>query len=124
MTYLHDLANAGKLAASSYPAAATTSDAGTAADMIDTENLVSAIQIVGAVSGTTPTLAGKIQESDDNSTFTDIAGVTFTTVTAANNLQIISFQRTKRYVRYYRTLGGTTPSFVIGAMLIAQKKKI
>lgn len=70
---------------------------------------------VGTVSGTTPTLDVKLQESDDNSTFVDIAGATFTQVTASNSSQIKRIRELnlarKRYVRALATIAGTTPSF-------------
>jgi hypothetical protein len=69
-------------------------------------------------------LAGKIQESADGSTnWADISGATFTTVTASDNVQAISFDRTLRYVRYVATVGGTSPSFIAGAVIGEQKKQ-
>jgi hypothetical protein len=77
------------------------------------------------VSGTSPTLAGKIQESADGSTnWTDISGATFTTVTASTNTQAIAFDRTKRFLRYVATVGGTSPSFAVAVVISEQKKQI
>lgn len=76
-----------------------------------------AIQNVGAITGTSPTLDGKMQESNDQSIWTDIGGAAFTQVTAENNTQIIEFMRTKRYVRHSREINGTTPTFAIGVLL-------
>lgn len=72
-----------------------------------------AIQMLGAVSGTSPTLNGKLQESDDNSSWSDIAGATFTQEITSNRLQIINFTRTKQYIRYVGTIAGTSPSFML-----------
>jgi hypothetical protein len=84
-----------------------------------------AIQQVGAVSGTSPTLAGKIQESADGSTgWSDVSGATFATVTASTNNQAITFERTKRYLRYVGTVGGTSPSFAVAVIISQQKKQI
>jgi len=104
---------------SKYGTAITTTTNGTGVDMVETYGLCTAYQLVATVSGTSPTLDGKIQESDDNSTFTDISGATFTQVTASSNLQIISFQRTKRYVRWVGTIAGTSPSFMVSALIQA-----
>src|SRR5947209_7146802 len=76
-----------------------------------------ALQMVGTVGGTSPTLDGKIQESNDNSTWTDIPGATFTQVTASTSNQAITFDRTKRYVRYLGTIGGTSPSFAMAVVI-------
>jgi len=77
------------------------------------------------VSGTTPSLAGKIQESADGSTnWSDISGATFTAVTGSDNLQSISFDRTQRYVRYVGTISGTSPSFLTAALIGEQRKQV
>ena len=71
----------------------------------------------GAVTGTTPTLDVKIQDSADNSTFADLSTpVAFTQVTAANNSQILRLEGLnatgrRRYIRVVATVGGTTPNF-------------
>lgn len=78
---------------------------------------------VGTVSGTTPTLDVKIQESSDNVTFTDITGATFTQVTATGANQEIHFVTSKRYVRAVATIGGTTPSFSFGVYLLAEQRQ-
>jgi hypothetical protein len=79
-------------------------------------NLVNALLSVGAVN-TFTSLAVKMQASNDDSNWVDISGATFTTVTAANNLQLISFQvpppasataAPYKYVRAYFTLTGTS----------------
>jgi hypothetical protein len=71
-----------------------------------------------------PILAGKIQESSDNTAWTDVAGATFTSVTASNNLQTITFDRTKRFVRHARTVAGTGPTFALVAVIGEQKKTL
>ena len=68
-----------------------------------------------AGSGTSPTNDVKIQDSDDNSTFADVSGLTFTQVTdAAASHQKISTPADglRKYVRAVSTLGGTSPVFV------------
>lgn len=70
---------------------------------------------VGTVSGTTPTLDVKLQESDDNSSWADITGATFTQVTASNSSQVKRLKELnvarKRYIRAVATIAGTSPSF-------------
>ena len=68
--------------------------------------------IVTAASGTSPTLDPKVQHSDDNSTFTDLAAGAQLTATGE---VFIPFETSKRYVRLVATIGGTTPSFTYQA---------
>ena len=123
-TKLHDVADQMILGAGLTPQTLTGSVNGSTADMINGDSSCFAIQQVGTVSGTSPTLAGKIQESSDGTTWTDVANATFAQVTASNNYQAISFERTKRYLRYVGTVGGTSPSFAIAVVISEQKKQI
>jgi len=78
-----------------------------------------------ASAGTDPTLDVKLQESSDNSTFTDISGATFTQVTNAASSQKISINTNdvKRYLRAVGTIGGTSsPAFTYAVELIYGKK--
>jgi hypothetical protein len=65
---------------------------------------------VGAASGTTPTLNIKVQDSEDNSTWVDVAGAAFTQTTAAAFKQL-PVRNFRRYTRAVVTIAGTTPSF-------------
>lgn len=103
------------------PAARTSSGNGTGIDLADTGPELFAFLNNGTTSGTTPTLDVKLQESSDNSTFTDITGATFTQLTAAGNEVIRVANRTKRYVRAATTIAGTSPSFACAVTLIAPK---
>ncbi|KKS71779.1 MAG: hypothetical protein UV42_C0019G0003 [Candidatus Magasanikbacteria bacterium GW2011_GWE2_42_7] len=58
--------------------------------------------------GTTPTLAVKIQESDDNSTWRDF--LVFPSITVVGEY-FMTGQSDARYRRAHLTLGGTTPDF-------------
>ncbi len=80
-----------------------------------------AIQTVGSVSGTTPQMVGKMQESHDNATWVDIAGATFAAVTSSNNLQVINFTRSRRYVRHFATITGASP-VINTSVLVGQKR--
>jgi hypothetical protein len=124
-TKLQDLANQAILGVGAAPQTATSTVTGTGGDMLAGDGRCFAVQQVGAVSGTSPTLDGKIQESADGSTnWTDISGATFPTVTASNNYQAITFDRTKRYLRYIGTIAGTSPSFALAVIVSEQKKQV
>lgn len=123
-TKIQDIANEIILGVGLAPQTITTTTNGPNGDLINADGACFAIQQVGTVSGTSPTLAGKIQESSDGSTWSDISGATFTTVTASGNYQCINFERTKRYVRYVGTVGGTSPSFAVAVVISEQKKQI
>ena len=75
----------------------------------------------GAVSGTTPTQDVKIQESADDSTFTDISGATFAQQMTTGS-EAIHFRTNKRYVRAVPTIAGTSPSFTSGCYLLVEKR--
>lgn len=121
---LIDLVNEVVGGPSFFPGAITASGGGTGVDLANGEVSTQAVLMVGAVSGTTPTLDVKMQESDDNATWTDIAGATFTEVTAADQEQRIRFLRSKRYCQAYATVGGTTPSFDVAVEILAQAKYV
>lgn len=123
-TKIHDLASNAILGVGAPPQTITTTLTGATGDLLAGDGRCFAVQQVGTVSGTTPTLNGKIQESDDGSTWGDIAGATFTQVTASSNYQAITFDRTKRYVRYVGTVAGTSPSFALAVLLSEQKKQV
>lgn len=99
------------------PQSFTSTGAGLTVDISTVgTNLVNALLSVGAVN-TLTSFAVKMQASSDDSNWVDITGATFTTVTAANSLQMISFQvppplttsaSPYKYVRAYCTLTGTS----------------
>ena len=123
-TKLHDLANQAVLGAGAAPQTATTTVTGSGIDFQAGDGRCFAVQQVGAVSGSSPTLNGKIQESDDNAAWSDVTGASFTQVTASTNTQVITFDRTKRYLRYLGTIGGSTPSFALAVLIGEQKKQV
>lgn len=123
-TKLSDVQNNALVGVSVYPATVNDTNGGSGIDMQDADGACFAVQLVGTVGGTSPSLAGKIQESSDNSTWTDVAGATFTAVTASSNAQTITFERTKRYLRHFRTVSGTSPTFALGVVIGEQKKSV
>src|SRR5205085_2397527 len=62
-TKLADVQNDALIGVSVYPASVNDTNTGSSVDMIDADGSCFAIQVVGAVTGTSPSLAGKIQES-------------------------------------------------------------
>lgn len=108
------------------PAAVRTSSAnGAGVDLLDYLGKAKIILQSSAGGGTTPTLDVKIQESDDNSTFEDVAGATFAQVTDAADLTAaigLQIDPRKRYVRAVATIDGTDPEFACGVVLIGRKQ--
>lgn len=100
----------------SRPNRVTSTVTGTGIDTMGYNDAMITLE-VGTVSGTTPTLDGKIQESDViGSGYTDIAGATFTQVVASNSSQSISIvglgtAPRKRFIRFIGTIAGTSPSY-------------
>ncbi|MFO0808974.1 MAG: hypothetical protein U0746_10150 [Gemmataceae bacterium] len=123
-TKLHDIPNNVTTLAGVTPRTATSTVTGSTIDLIHGDGRCFAIQQVGAVSGTSPSLAGKVQESADASTWADVSGAAFTAVGSADNVQAIAFDRTQRYVRYVGTVTGTSPSFIVAVVVGEQKKQV
>jgi len=74
------------------------------------------IMKVPSVSGTTPTLVAKIQESDDGTNWADLCNFENNASTPSNTINAagvfhVSARSSKRYRRVHLTLGGTTPNF-------------
>lgn len=119
-----DLLNDYIVRPSRYPDQLTETEEGDSIDMTGGIGLCTCVHVVGTVTGSSPSMTTKIQESSDNSTWTDIEGATFGPVSAAVNLQIINFKRTKRYVRIYSTITGTNPVFNYVALIIQRKEVV
>jgi len=77
---------------------------------IDTLGFDEALVIVNSgANGAGGTVDIKVQESDDNSTFSDISGAAFTQITEANDNTIyvarINLEKRKRYIRAVAVVG-------------------
>lgn len=121
-THINDLANnlTPLASALSVAPAAMSSGNGTGVDMeLAANNQMFAILATATIVGT---LDVTLEESTDDSTYTAISGASFTQVTTANDnqVQVINFQRTKRYVRSVQTLSGG--GSVIGTVIIVGQK--
>jgi hypothetical protein len=75
-------------------------------------------QSIGAISGAGATLAMKVQDSEDNSTFADVTGAAFTNSTATGFKEIRVSGALRRYVRVNYTITGTTPAIVCAVIAI------
>jgi hypothetical protein len=122
-TALHDIASAALVAAAVYPDTKSSTVTGSAIDMITADGPCFAIQQVGEFSATS--LAGVIQESADGSTgWAAITGAAFAAVTDADDVQVITFTRTARYLRYVGTITGGSPSIEMAVLIGEQRKTL
>jgi hypothetical protein len=109
------------------PVAAVTADGnGTGIDLQSLAGEICVLADVSApVAGTTPTLDLKIQESADNSSFSDVTGGAFAQVTSAASVQKLSLNKDelKRYIRIVKDIGGTSsPQYLASAKVVGLKK--
>jgi hypothetical protein len=126
MIHFHDFARRALVRPSSLPVAISATGGLTPCDLQLTDGPVHAILVGGAVAGTNPTLAVKLQESDtlNDVDFTDIAGAAFNVINAAGSgVQVVTFQRQKQHVRAHATIGGTGgPSVTVAILIFGQRK--
>ncbi len=76
------------------------------------------------VSGTDATLATKIQDSADNSTFADVTGGAFTVLTDEDGFEALHLdtRALNQYIRVLDTLGGTDPVYNRSVTLVGRKQ--
>lgn len=128
-----DFANQYTISQIRNPAALTADAQSSGVDLRDHGPSTFVILNIGAVTGTTPTLTVTAQQSLNDNTasaeaaadaYTDISGAATSSLTDsdANSRVLLTFHnRNERYVRLNFDVGGTNPSFLIGATLIAKK---
>lgn len=99
----------------------TAAATGTGVDLLDYEGPVVIVQNHGASTGT---LDGKIQDSADNASFADVAGLTFTqsTTTADTKSLVVQSKQVRRYIRYLGTV--VTGPQVVGVSMTGVKKSV
>ena len=79
--------------------------------LVGAGQILKAVVKVGDKSGTSPTLDTHIEESDDDSSYTDVVNGAFAQITDAGDWEIV-FKTTKAYVREVTAVGGSdTPKF-------------
>lgn len=105
------------------PAAVRTATAnGTGVDIQGYREVLKIMLNVGTVTGTTPTLNVKIQDSEDNSTYADVTGLAFAQVTAAGNWSIgVNTRAVRSHIRVVMTIAGSTPSFPCTILAVGQR---
>lgn len=114
------------------PAAITTTGVqGTYLDLQGYQGRVKLSVLIGAVSGTNPTLDLKVQDCDTSGgTYADISpAVAFPQKVSAdaNSVAAIGLdtRACRRFVKIYATIGGTsTPTFTFGVAALGQKQVI
>lgn len=106
-----------------FPSAARTATAnGATKDVTAGKRVVTAYQDVTAVSGTSPTLVTKLQDSIDNGvTWADVDGGAFAQVTGVGEAYItVLLRRAANALRAVATIGGTNPSFTFKVEAVAR----
>lgn len=125
-TFIADLKNQGMGAASIAPVTAPASSVtGTGVDLQLSDGPVNVLLVTGTASGgTAPTLAVKVQESDDNSNFVDLKSYDTLSGTDLNGqFQFLGkLLRNKRYVRAVATVTGSPSALPLSVVIIASKK--
>ena len=133
MSFPTDLAGTKGVFALVNPVAVTTTGNGSGVDVGNTDSAGTLVVHLGAVSGTSPTLAIKLQESRNNNSadatgaadaYADISGavINLTDANASTIVELRVNNRSKRYIRAVKTAGGTSPSFTCGVTFIADTK--
>lgn len=136
--YVNDWANGMTYApAIAAPTAAlATSITGTGVDCLGLDGNMGLLQVIGTVASTSFTYQGKVQEADTaTGTYSDVVVMSATTtgiattpaITSTTGAQIVNaltFQRTKRFLRYVGTIGGTTPTASLDAVFLGRTKQL
>lgn len=78
----------------------------------------------GVIGGTTPSFTFAVQESDDNSAFTDVAalnlaGTSPVVTTTSAGIAWVGYKGNKRYIRAVaKTVSGTSPTLLATAIVV------
>ena len=125
-TFIADLKNQGIGAASIAPVTAPSSTVnGTGIDLQLSDGPINALLVTGTLSGgTAPTLAVKIQESDDNSNWVDLKSYdTLSGSDLSGQFQFLGkLLRNKQYVRAVATVTGSPTALPMSVIILAGKK--
>lgn len=118
MANQRDIHNDMAISTSLAPAARTASANGTGIDLAG-YRAIGVCVVVGTITDGTHT--PKLQESDDNSSFSDVAAAdqsgTFAALASSTN-QEVSYLGTKRYLRAVSTVSGATTGGVYAAVVL------
>lgn len=105
------------------PASRTAAVNGTGVDLRGYSSAMAVIQ-AGAAGGTTPSFTFKVQESDDDSTYADVAAADLdggqpAAITAAQAAVRIGYKGAKRYARVIiSAVSGTSPTLLCSAAIV------
>lgn len=125
-TFIADFKNQGMGAATIAPVTAPGATVtGATVDMQLSDGVVNVLLVTGTLSGgTAPTLAVKVQESSDDSVWTDLKS--FDTISGADLSGQFQFLgkllRNKQYLRAVATVTGTPTALPLSVVIIAGKK--
>lgn len=120
---MRDLKSNIKAVSSLAPASYTAASNGTGVDRSGFES-AAVVFNTGVAGGTTPSFTFVVQESDDNSTFTDVAAAnlqgTPPVVTASGaGAAVVGYLGSKRYIRAIaKTVSGTSPTLLAEATVL------
>lgn len=87
----------------------------------DKNTLVCHLVVSGAVTGTSPNMVIKLQDSPDGVNWVDIPSAAFSAVTSSGNVQRLVVSNVGANVRAVATITGITPSFA-GVTLSVQSR--
>ena len=96
----------------------------TGVDLLDYEGDITLI-LDAEAGGASITYAVKVQDSSDNSTFTDVSGAAFTTTdanTALVETLVVNTDEIDRYARVVITVAGGTGAGAVSVTALGQKK--
>lgn len=102
------------------PSAARTVTGSSAAVDVSTHSDAIVLLTCSAASGTTPTMDVKVQASADMVNWYD-EGTSFTQIVAASTPAVKKLTGLGLYIRYFWTIGGTTPSFTFSIQTVLSK---
>lgn len=120
---MRDIKSNIKAVNSLYPQSLTAAANGTGVDLAGFQS-AAVVFHAGATGGTTPSFTFAVQESDDNSTFTDVAAAqlqgTAPVVTTTNSgMTVVGYLGSKRYIRAIaKTVSGTSPTLLASASVV------
>lgn len=87
---------------------------------VDLQGFDSAMVVINPGTITDGTHTPKVQESDDDSTYSDVAAADLEgslAAIASNTVQRVGYKGAKRYVRLFVTVAGTTTGGVYGSVV-------
>lgn len=111
-SFADDLSTTQSIAPGAHVVAASYSLVGTGVDIL---GYLALVNLESATNGAGGTVDVKIQESDDNVTYTDWSGGSFTQVTTANDNATYekAYTGTKQYIRVVATVANATCDFAV-----------